>query len=94
VLGAVTGVGALSIVATLDAGQVGDLGLHHLGRHLQADRGRRGKQPLTDMCGERGEMTVDRASELLWQPSLGTGDQLQATVTVVVVAGRCGRVRT
>jgi hypothetical protein len=94
VLGAVTGVGAAGVVAALDAGELGDLGLHHLGHHLQPDRGRRGEQPLTHMLGESGEMAVDRPGELGWQPPLGGRDQLQATVTVVVVAGRGGRVRT
>ena len=88
------GVGPVRVVSALDAGQVGDLGLHHLGHHLQADRGRGREQPLTHMCGEGGEMAVDRASKLLWQPPLRRRDQPQALVILVVLAGRGGRVRT
>jgi hypothetical protein len=46
------------------------------------------------MLRNGGEMAVDRPGELLGQPVLGRRDQLQATVTVVVVADSCGRVRT
>ena len=42
-------------------------------------------------------MTIDHVGEVGYQPTLGGRDQLQVTVVIVavlVVAVRCGRVRT
>src|SRR5680860_978776 len=79
-------------------GQVGDLGFHQLGHHLQPDRGRGGQQPLADVLSERGQMPVDGLSEHTAQPSISARDELQraghtARFGTGVVSGR-GRVRT
>jgi len=70
--------GPIGVVAALRADQVGDLGLHHLGHHLQPDRGRGRQQPLADVLGERGEMTVEDAGEAVLQAEQAGRDERQA----------------
>jgi hypothetical protein len=80
------------VVLALGPCEVGDLGLHQLGHHLQTDRGRGGQQPLAHVLHEPGQMPVQAASQPLGQPKRRRGHQAQP-ITISGLGGRNGRVR-
>jgi hypothetical protein len=91
VLAAVPLGGPGRVVLALGSGEVGDLDFHQLGHDLQADRDRRGQQPLAHVFGEPGQMPVQSAGQPLGQPERGRRDQPQP-VTSSDLVERTGRV--
>jgi hypothetical protein len=63
------------VVLALRPREVGDLGLHQLGHHVQANRGRGGQQPLAHVLHELGQVPVQAASQPLGQPQRRRADQ-------------------
>lgn len=85
---------ALGVVATLGAGQLGDLSSQKLGHDLEADRGRGRQQLFAPVLGERREVAVDTAGELLRKPRLeGRDERERSRADGPVELGR-RRVRT
>ena len=75
VLGAVPVRGAVRVVAALRPGHLGDLGVDELAHHVQADRHRRGQQPLAHLRRERLELLAHLPGQPLRQRRVGQVDQ-------------------
>jgi hypothetical protein len=59
---------AIGVVAAFGTDELGDLGVHQLGQHFQADGGRGEQQALAHVRGERRQVAVDASGQPLGQP--------------------------
>ncbi|MGH9279374.1 MAG: hypothetical protein ACRD12_14870 [Acidimicrobiales bacterium] len=101
ILAAVAVGGPLGVVLALRARDLGDLGFHELGHHVEADGDRGGQQPFLHPLGEQHELVSHLArqplGELAGDPGVAEVDQADARedgqLRLALAVLRCCRLR-